>query len=110
LKEGNQNAGFIVNDVILKLMFTAACVGTCVGIGFLIYGIVKNEFVGYLVGTIVLVVGITIFIFVMILICKHKHQVNKIVNQIRRPFFDKKETSFERNYFNNSIYADRSNS
>lgn len=107
INERTQDSDHIASDTVLKLLFASACIVACIGIGFLIFGIVKNEFIGYIIGSIVFLLGLTIFVIVMVLICKQKKEVDKVIIQMSRQFLDKKETTFERSYFNNSIYANR---
>lgn len=68
----------------------------------LAYGIIKDKLVGYILGGVSLFISIVLFTVVILLINKQKNQMNQIVTEMSLHFFDRKETSFERMYFNYS--------
>lgn len=83
-------------------MFSLGTVTMLFGIGFIIYGSVENNIVGYSVGGVCLALSLFFYGIILIIVVKHKKQANNKIKELSLQFFDKKETSFERNYFNNS--------
>ena len=89
-------------ELAIKILTFLGSVSAIVGCVLLSYGVINDKLEGYIPGGIFLLIAIILFTVVIVLINKQKNQMNQIVNEMSLHFFDRKETSFERMYFNYS--------
>ena len=95
-------------------MIVTGIIIVTIGMSLIAFGCAAKNEVGYIVGGIFLTVSTVIFAIALVVIFKNKKQTdnnmktatrNLQTNAMSLNFLSKKETSFERNYFDHSTMS-----
>ena len=116
LENSVYESAFLCNDEnrMLKIMIVTGIIIVTIGMSLIAFGCAAKNEVGYIVGGIFLTVSTVIFAIALVVIFKNKKQTdnnmktatrNLQTNAMSLNFLSKKETSFERNYFDHSTMS-----